>query len=60
MPIPSWLEIVIVLVVVLLLFGPGRISKLAKEMGSGLRSFKQSISGEDEDKEEDDVEVNKK
>jgi sec-independent protein translocase protein TatA len=53
MPIPGWLEIVVVLVIVLLLFGPGRIGKVAKEMGSGLRNFKKGITGEDEDEEED-------
>jgi sec-independent protein translocase protein TatA len=51
MPIPGWLEIVIVLVIVLLLFGPGRIGKLASEMGKGLHNFRKGISGEDEEKE---------
>jgi sec-independent protein translocase protein TatA len=42
------LEIIIVLVVVLLIFGPGRISKVAGEMGRGIKSFKDGISGKEE------------
>lgn len=45
-------ELVIILVVVLLLFGPGRISKTAGELGKGLRSFRDGLSGKDEDKPE--------
>ena len=40
-------EIIIVLVIVLLLFGPGRITKIAGEMGRGIREFKDGLSGED-------------
>jgi len=39
-------EIVIVLVIVLLLFGPGRITKIAGEMGKGIKEFKDGLSGE--------------
>ncbi|MFZ5893111.1 MAG: twin-arginine translocase TatA/TatE family subunit [Myxococcota bacterium] len=34
---------IIVLVVVLLLFGPSRLAKVGKELGEGIRSFKQGI-----------------
>ena len=54
--IPGWLEIVIVLVIVLLLFGPGRIGKVAGELGKGLHNFRKGISGEDEEKEKKDEE----
>jgi sec-independent protein translocase protein TatA len=53
MPIPGWLEIVVVLVIVLLLFGPGRIGKVAKELGSGLNNFRKGINGEDEENKGD-------
>ena len=43
-------ELLIILVVVLLLFGPGRIAKTAGELGKGLRSFREGLSGKDEDK----------
>ena len=35
----GWPEIIILLVVVILVFGVGRISKIAGELGSGIRSF---------------------
>jgi len=45
-------ELLIVLVVVLLLFGPGRIAKTAGELGKGIRSFREGISGKDESQDE--------
>ncbi len=47
-------ELIIVLVIVLLLFGPGRIAKIAGEMGKGIRSFKDGLDGENEDEDEDE------
>ncbi len=41
-------ELLIILVVVLLLFGPGRIAKTAGELGKGLRAFRDGMSGKDE------------
>ena len=38
-------ELIIVLVIVLLLFGVGRISKIAGEIGSGIHSFRQGLGG---------------
>ena len=40
-------ELIIVLVIVLLLFGVGRISKIAGELGKGAREFRSGISGKD-------------
>jgi sec-independent protein translocase protein TatA len=37
-------ELLIVLVIVLILFGPGRFGKVLGELGSGLRSFRDSLS----------------
>lgn len=44
-------ELIIVLVIVLLLFGPGRIGKIAGELGRGIRSFREGISGQKTDEE---------
>ncbi len=44
----GWLELIILLVIILLVFGVGRISKVAGELGKGIRAFKEGISGEDE------------
>jgi sec-independent protein translocase protein TatA len=40
-------ELMIVLVIVLLLFGVGRIGKIANELGSGIRSFRDGLNGEE-------------
>ncbi len=53
-------ELLIVLVIVLVLFGVGRISKIAGEMGSGIRAFKdglQSSEGEEGEEEKEPTEI---
>ena len=45
-------ELIIVLVIVLLIFGPKRLPGLGKQLGSGMREFKDSISGKDHDDDE--------
>ena len=50
-------ELLIILVVVLLLFGPGRISKTAGELGKGIRAFREGLTGKDEPKQEPPDEV---
>lgn len=46
-------ELILILVIVVLLFGVGRIGKIAGEMGSGIRAFREGLRG-DEDKDEND------
>ena len=47
---PGFAEILIVLVIIILLFGPGRISKIAKELGSSISAFKEGLnSGSEEE-----------
>ena len=53
MPNIGPLEIAIVLVIVLLIFGPKRLPGLGKQLGTGMREFKESITGKDKD--DDDV-----
>ena len=50
----GWQELLIVLVIVILLFGVGRITKIANELGSGIRAFREGLTGEkkDEDNEQ--------
>jgi sec-independent protein translocase protein TatA len=48
----GWLELIVVLVIILLVFGVGRISKVAGELGKGIRAFKEGLSGEDEEGKE--------
>jgi sec-independent protein translocase protein TatA len=42
-------ELLIILGIIILLFGVGRIGKIASELGSGLRAFKTSLNGEETD-----------
>jgi sec-independent protein translocase protein TatA len=50
-------ELIIVLVIVLLIFGPKRLPGLGKQLGTGMREFKDSISGKGgKDDERDDEE----
>ncbi len=45
MPSIGPLEIAIILVVVLVVFGPKRLPDLGRSLGSGMREFKDSVSG---------------
>ncbi|AWV89721.1 twin-arginine translocase TatA/TatE family subunit [Bradymonas sediminis] len=44
-------ELVIILVIVLMLFGVGKLPQVAKMLGSGVKSFKDGINGKEEDEE---------
>ena len=47
------LEIILVIVVLLVIFGPKRLPSLGRSLGTGMREFKDSITGEDKDGETD-------
>ena len=49
MPNIGPLELAIVLVIVLLIFGPKRLPGLGRQLGTGMREFKESITGTDKD-----------
>ena len=53
MPNIGPLEIVIVLVIVLIIFGPKRLPDLGRSLGTSMREFKDSVTGKDDDKELD-------
>jgi len=44
-------ELLIILVIIILLFGPGRIGKVIGEIGKGIRSIREGMNS-DNDKEE--------
>jgi sec-independent protein translocase protein TatA len=48
------MELAIVLVIVLLIFGPKRLPGLGKQLGTGMREFKESITGKGEKSGDDD------
>lgn len=41
-------DLIVVLLIVLLIFGPKRLPGLGKQLGQGLREFKDSITGNDD------------
>lgn len=45
-------ELLIILLIVILLFGPGRIGKIAGELGSGIKAFREGIGGKKEENQE--------
>lgn len=49
---PGWIgpgEIVILLIVALLVFGPKKLPEMGRSIGKGMREFKNSISMDDDD-----------
>ncbi len=46
---PSWWQILIVLVLLVLLFGRGKISDLMGDVAKGIKSFKSGLSDDDEE-----------
>jgi sec-independent protein translocase protein TatA len=60
MPTIGTTELIIILVIVVLLFGIGRISKVAGELGKGVRSFKDGLKGEDHNEEKTTEKSDKK
>jgi sec-independent protein translocase protein TatA len=51
------LEIGVVLIIALIVFGPKRLPELGNSLGRGLREFKETISGEKADDKDDDDDV---
>ena len=49
MPTPGIFEILIILGIVLLIFGPKRLPDLGRSLGSGMREFKDSVTGKGDD-----------
>lgn len=45
-------ELIIILVIIVVLFGVGRIGKIAGELGQGLREFRKGLSGEEKPADE--------
>jgi sec-independent protein translocase protein TatA len=45
------LEIVVVLIIALVVFGPKRLPELGRSLGKGIREFRGSVSGEHDDEE---------
>jgi sec-independent protein translocase protein TatA len=46
------LEIIVVLIIALVVFGPKRLPELGRSLGKGIREFRGSLSGEGDDEDE--------
>ena len=45
----AWWEVLLILLLVLLVFGPKRLPEMGRSLGKGFREFKDSITGESKD-----------
>jgi sec-independent protein translocase protein TatA len=52
MPNIGPMELAIVLIIALVIFGPSKLPELGKSAGKGFREFKDSISGDNDDEDE--------
>ncbi|TFG65481.1 MAG: twin-arginine translocase TatA/TatE family subunit [Anaerolineales bacterium] len=50
-------ELILILVIAILIFGPGRIGKIGAELGKGIRGFKEGVTPEKGKETEDSVEA---
>lgn len=49
------MELIVVLVIALLIFGPKKLPDLGRSVGSGMREFKNSVTGGGDDDERDEL-----
>jgi len=47
-------ELILILIIVVLIFGAGRLPQLGKGIGEGIRNFKESVRGESDDNHKND------
>ena len=56
----GWIELVIILVIVMIIFGVGRLPEIGGAMGKAIREFRSSQSGDAEREERAEVEAETK
>ena len=56
MPNVGPLELAVVVIIALVIFGPKRLPELGKSLGDGMREFKASIAGEEKDEDPPEIE----
>jgi sec-independent protein translocase protein TatA len=57
MPTIGPMELVVVLIIVLVIFGPKRLPGLGKSLGTGMREFRDSVTGKSKDEEREKLEA---
>jgi sec-independent protein translocase protein TatA len=56
--LPRGAELIIILVIILILFGPGRIGKLSGELGKSIKAFRDGLSSDNTDENSTDSDGN--
>jgi len=49
---PGPFELIIILAIILILFGPGKLPKVLAQMGKGMKAFKEGLSGNGPDSDD--------
>jgi len=52
-------ELIIILVIVILLFGVGRVTKIGGEIGGAIRSFRKGVKGDEEEANKEETKEDK-
>jgi sec-independent protein translocase protein TatA len=53
----GWQGALVIILVLLLVFGPKRLPEMGRSLGRGMREFKDSITGDDNEAEAEKVEL---
>ncbi len=53
----GWLEVALILAIVLIIFGPGKLPGLSRSMGQAIRNYKDALGGKGEKKGEETKEA---
>jgi sec-independent protein translocase protein TatA len=56
--LPRGAEWIVILIIVLLLFGPGRIGRIAGELGKGIKAFRDGLGAKVDEQESTDANGN--
>jgi sec-independent protein translocase protein TatA len=51
---PGPMELIVILIVALIVLGPKKLPEAARSVGRGMREFKESVQGLDEDRDDDE------
>lgn len=56
--LPRGAEWIVILIIVLLLFGPGRIGRIAGELGKGIKAFRDGLTSRADEDDSTDADGN--
>lgn len=57
---PSFWQILIILVIILIIFGAGKLPKVMSDLGKGIKAFKEGMNEENSTKKEERKKIEKK